>query len=56
MRGRGRPALYRGLNALFDMLVPPPVWRILRSQEEVVLVPGHLLHRLPFEALVAYRE
>ena len=52
MEGRERPALQRDLHALFGSLVPAEVWRRLRASSEVVLVPDHLLHRLPFEALV----
>lgn len=47
-----RPALVRSLGALFRVLVPAPLWSRARSSREVVVVPDHLLHRLPFEALV----
>jgi CHAT domain-containing protein len=47
-----RPALVRSLGALFRVLVPAPLWSRVRSSREVVVVPDHLLHRLPFEALV----
>lgn len=56
MQGRERPALHRQLHALFETLVPAAVWHRLRSSREVVVVPDHLLHRLPFEALVVGLE
>lgn len=40
------------LHALWRVLVPDTLWKLVRNVSEVVVVPDGALHLLPFEALV----
>ena len=42
--------------ALFQMLLPPRAWKVIRQAGRVFVLPHRALHQLPFEALVVARN
>ena len=45
-------SVFAKLRALWQVLVPQPLWSKLAACDEVVIIPDGVLHLLPFEALV----